>query len=917
MSQTFETQFGGRTLTIETGRLARLAGGAVTVRYGDTLVLGTANRSDPRPGLDFFPLTVEFEERMYAAGKIPGGFIKREARASEAATLAARLTDRPIRPLFPEGYKDDIQLVITVLSTDQENLPDVLGTVAASAALTISEIPFAGPVGAVRIGRIDGEFVVNPTYSQLEESELDLIVSGTRDAIMMVEAGAKLLPEAVMAEAILFGHRALQPLVDLQEQLQKAAGKPKSTPFIETGTGSVLDFTNAVDAGDELVVVDVETTGTDPKMADLVEIAAVKVKGGKITDRWSTLVNPGRPIVGNQMHGIKDADVKKAPSPSEAARQALKFIGKSVIVGHSVGFDLAFLEAALADGTHFESGRYLDTLTIAREGYPDLENYKLPTLSAFFGIELAQAHRAGPDAEATANLLIWFGKDLPGRIAALREAIADSIRSTRTGGDSKAIQDAARREARVSKSLFNLVHKKTARKLALDEGIRMDGRGLTELRQISVDVGILPRAHGSGLFTRGETQVLTIATLGASSDVQRIDTISPQTEKRYIHHYNFPPYSTGENKPMRGPSRRDIGHGHLAERALVPVLPTQEEFPYVIRLVSECMSSNGSTSMASTCGSTLALMDAGVPIKAPVAGAAMGLISEPGGRFAVLTDILGKEDSVGDMDFKVTGTRDGITALQMDIKVQGINEAIIRDGLEQALAARLEILDKMTAVMPEVAWRDERLRAAHHHHQDQPREDPRDHRQGRIDDPQDPGRDADRDQRRGRRHRRDRGRLRRELAQGDPVDREPDPRGRDRCALPRQGHPDHGLRRVRRDPAGQGRPRAHRRACRLPRPDRRGRRVRRRRGHGGRHRGRPPGPGQPVAQGGDAAPPGEGSRIASRTIVVVANGAAGQPAAPSFAGDHAQRLAGWGPGARCYTPGVPVPAIERAEPRSS
>ena len=403
MSQTFETQFGGRTLTIETGKLARLAGGAVTVRYGDTMVLGTANRSDPRPGLDFFPLTVEFEERMYAAGKIPGGFIKREARASEAATLAARLTDRPIRPLFPEGYKDDIQLVITVLSTDQENEPDVLGTVAASAALTISEIPFAGPVGAVRIGRIDGEFVVNPTYSQLADSELDLVVSGTRDAIMMVEAGAKLLPEAVMAEAILFGHRALQPLIDIQEQLREAVGKTKSTPFLEAGTGTVLDFAKAVDAGDEFVIVDVETTGTDPKMADLVEIAAVKVKGGKITDRWSTLVNPGRPIVGNQMHGIKDADVKKAPKPADAAKQALKFIGDSVIVGHSVGFDLAFIEAALGDGTHFEQGRYLDTLTIAREGYPDLENYKLPTLSNFFGIELAQAHRAGPDAEATAE----------------------------------------------------------------------------------------------------------------------------------------------------------------------------------------------------------------------------------------------------------------------------------------------------------------------------------------------------------------------------------------------------------------------------------------------------------------------------------------------------------------------------------
>jgi polyribonucleotide nucleotidyltransferase len=577
----------------------------------------------------------------------------------------------------------------------------VLGTIAASAALSISEIPWAGPVGSVRIGRIDGEFVINPTFSQVDESDLDLVVSGTRDAIMMVEAGANLLPESVMAEAILFGHRALQPLIDIQEELQKAAGKPKSTPFIEAGTGSVLDFADGVAAGDEFVIVDVETTGTDPKMADLVEIAAVKVKGGAITDRWSTFVNPGRPIIGNQMHGIKDADVANAPAPADAVKQALAFVGDSKIVGHSVGFDLAFIESALADGTHFEPGRYLDTLTIAREGYPDLENYKLPTLSNFFGIELAQAHRALPDAEATANLLIWFGNDLPGRIARLREGLANAIRAARDGGDTKALQDAAKRDARVSKSLFSLIHKKTARQLALDEGVRMDGRGLTDLRPISVEVGLLPRAHGSGLFTRGETQVLTIATLGSSSDVQRIDTISPKTEKRYIHHYNFPPYSTGENKPMRGPSRRDIGHGHLAERALVPVLPSHDEFPYVIRLVSESLSSNGSTSMASTCGSTLALMDAGVPISAPVAGAAMGLISEPDGRFVVLTDILGKEDSVGDMDFKVTGTRDGITALQMDIKVQGINEAIIRDGLKQALAARLEILDKMTAVMPE------------------------------------------------------------------------------------------------------------------------------------------------------------------------------------------------------------------------
>jgi polyribonucleotide nucleotidyltransferase len=694
--------FGGRPLIIETGRLAMLAGGSVTVRYGDTMLLGTANRSAPRPGLDFFPLTVDFEERMYAAGKIPGGFIKRESRPSEAAILAARLTDRPIRPLFPEGYKDDIQIVLTVLSTDQENDPDIIGTIAASAALTISEIPFMGPIGAVRIGRLDGEFIVNPTVSQLADSELDLVVSGTRDAIMMVEAGVKLLPEAVMAEAILFGHRALQPVIDLQEELRAAVGKPKQLGFIETGTGSVLEFVAAVDAKREFVVVDVETTGMDVALADLVEVAGVRVKGGKAVDRWSTLVKPPRPIVGNQMHGLTDKDVAGAPSPREAAEQLLKWAGDAILVGHNVGFDLGFLSEALG-GKTFEPGTYLDTLTLARDGFPTgAESYKLGELSRFFGIELQASHRALPDAEATAALLIAIAAELPGRLAKLHDGIAAAIRTTRKDAGKGAAQlDAAKREARVSKALFGLVHKKTVRELVLADGIRMDGRGLDDIRPISVEVGVLPRAHGSGLFTRGETQALTVATLGASSDVQRIDTISPETEKRYIHHYNFPPYSTGENKPMRGPSRRDIGHGNLAERALLPVLPSAEEFPYVIRLVSEVVTSNGSTSMASTCGSTLALMDAGVPIKAPVAGAAMGLVTEPDGRFAILTDILGKEDMFGDMDFKVTGTRDGITALQMDIKVRGINEAIIREGLKKAYEARLSILDKMVAVMPE------------------------------------------------------------------------------------------------------------------------------------------------------------------------------------------------------------------------
>ena len=700
---TLSTEFGGRTLTIETGKLALLAGGAVTVRYGDTMILGTANRSDPRPGLDFFPLTVEFEERMYAAGKIPGGFIKRESRPSEAAILAARLTDRPIRPLFPEGYKDDVQVVLTVLSTDQENDPDIIGTIAASAALTISEIPFMGPVGSVRIGRIDGEFVLNPTIPQLEESEIDLVVSGTRDAIMMVEAGARIVPEAVMAEAIMFGHRSLGPIIDLQEKLREQVGKVKRYPYLEPGVDSVLDFVDAVHDNRPFVVFDVETTSRDVKQGAIVEIGAVKVNNGHIQDKWSTLVNPGTPIVGKQLHGITDDDVRDAPAPQQAAQQFMDWAGDARLVGHNVGFDIGFLEAALGGGAHIEAGRYLDTLAIVREAYPDAD-LKLGDLARFFALEVEPNHRALPDAEATAQLLIHLGSDLPGRIDQYKDAVAKAIRAQRNGAtfDETAGQiDLARRTARFSKNLGSLLHKKVVRQLVLSEGIRMDGRDLDTIRPISVEVGILPRAHGSGLFTRGQTQALSVATLGPSSDVQRIDTISPEESKRYLHHYNMPPYSTGENKPMRGPGRREIGHGALAERALVPVLPSAEEFPYVIRVVSECVTSNGSTSMASTCGSTLALMDAGVPIKAPVAGAAMGLVSGENGKFAVLTDILGKEDAFGDMDFKVTGTTEGVTALQMDIKVTGINEAIIRDGLEKARVARLLILDKMLSVMPE------------------------------------------------------------------------------------------------------------------------------------------------------------------------------------------------------------------------
>ena len=707
MSVTVETELGGRQLTIETGKLALLAGGAVTVRFGDTVILGTANRSEPRPGLDFFPLTVDFEERMYAAGKIPGGFIKRESRPSEAAILAARLTDRPIRPLFPAGYKDDVQVVLTVLSTDQENDPDVIGTIAGSAALTISEIPFEGPIAAVRVGRINGELVINPRISEMDSSEIDLVVAGTRDAIMMVEAGAKIVPEDVMAEAIMFGHRAIQPIIELQEQLRAQVGKPKRVPFLEPSVESVTDFVERVAAGQEFVVVDVETTGRDVKTAEILEIAAVRVRGQEIVDRWSTLVNPGRPIFGAQIHGISDADVQGQPSAREAAQRFLEFAGASTIVAHNVGFDLGFIEAALSDTAtgeafRFAQDRYLDTWVLARETYPDqADSFKLPDLARFLGVEVESSHRALPDAEATARVLLRLASDLPGRVERIREAIENAIRTAREDKQaSERMLEQARLDGRVSKGLFGHLHKTAVRRLILDEGMRMDGRGLDEIRPISVEVGLLPRAHGSGLFTRGQTQALTVATLGASSDVQRIDTISPEESKRFLHHYNFPPYSVGENRMMRGPSRRDIGHGALAERALIPVLPSQEEFPYVIRLVSEVVTSNGSTSMASTCGSTLALMDAGVPIKAPVAGAAMGLVIGADGRYAVLTDIIGKEDAFGDMDFKVTGTGEGVTALQMDIKVRGIGEAIIRDGLAKARTARLFILDKMLEVLP-------------------------------------------------------------------------------------------------------------------------------------------------------------------------------------------------------------------------
>ncbi len=532
MAEIFETDLGGRRLTIEVGRVAGLADGAAMVRYGDTIVLGTAVSSDqPREGVDFFPLTVDYEEKMYAAGKIPGGFIKRESRPSEQAILAARLTDRPIRPLFPKAYRNDVQIVLTVLSADQENDPAILGTIAASSALTVSDIPFFGPVAAVKVGYINDEFVLNPTLPQLGYSKLDLTVSGTADAVMMVEAGAQELPEDVVLEAIQFAHREMQPVIELQQKLREALGKPKR------------EFSE--------VEIPEETRSA----------VATFVQG-----RLAAAVN----------------------NPDKATRE---------------------------EATGQLKRETIETL---------LENHD------------------------------------PTKVA----------------------------------KVFDELHKAEVRSAVLQRGTRPDGRGLTEIRPLSAEVGLLPRTHGSGLFTRGQTQALSVATLGSTGEEQIIDGIGIDVSKRYMHHYNFPPFSTGEVRPLRGASRRDIGHGHLAERALAAVIPDESDFPYTIRVVSEILSSNGSTSMASVCGSTLALMDAGVPIKAPVAGIAMGLVIGEG-RYAVLTDIQGIEDALGDMDFKVAGTRRGITALQMDIKVKGITPEIMGRALAQAHEARETVLGVM------------------------------------------------------------------------------------------------------------------------------------------------------------------------------------------------------------------------------
>lgn len=531
---------GGKSVIFETGKLAGQAGGAVTVQIGETVVFAAATMADIREGIDFFPLSVEYEERMYAGGRIPGSFFRREGRPTEEAILTARLTDRPLRPLFPKDMRNEVQVIMFSLSVDTENPIDILCVNAASAALMISDIPWGGPVGAVRIGRIDGQFIVNPTYVEQERSDLDLRLAGTRDAILMVECGAKEIPESAMIKALQFGHDALQPLIDAQLELVVVAGKPKK-----------------------------EYTSFAIPQSLLTDVAS------QVTPRLNEI---------------------------------------------------------------------LDRVPLKTVLYEAVDALQAEIVTAI----------AVPDANGT----LAYSEDQ------VKEAFHDAYQAV-------------------------------VRQRILERGQRPDGRSVTDIRPIWCEVDISPRAHGSGLFTRGETQVLTLATLGTPRDAQELDNLTPTETKRYMHHYNFLPYSTGEVRTLRGQSRREVGHGALAERALIPVIPPESEFPYTLRLVSEVMSSNGSTSMASVCGSTLALMDSGVPIKAPVAGAAMGLIKE-GERYAILTDIQGLEDHLGDMDFKVAGTKDGITALQMDIKIKGITQQIMSQALEQAHEARLSILGKIT-----------------------------------------------------------------------------------------------------------------------------------------------------------------------------------------------------------------------------
>jgi polyribonucleotide nucleotidyltransferase len=611
------TTVGDQEVSFTTGKLAKQADGAVLVRSGDTMVLATAQgRMEPREGADFFPLTVDVEERMYAAGKIPGGFFKREGRPTERAILTARMIDRPIRPLWPKGYRNETQVICTVLSADLITPHDILCINGASAALMISPLPFLGPVGAVRIGLIDGELKINPTLPEIEEqTELDLIVVGTAEGLTMVEAGANEVPETTLLEALDLAHREIKKLCEAQEELRERAGKAK---WLDPNLTAELEQQYA------------------PAIRD--RIAAEGLRAADI-------------VVEELLPELSMDSTEEDVQNQVQRKLSLAMILERVRVEAVTG--------PVRD--QFETD--LRALTDAEQDSKELKSAKRQLLFERIVETVELPFPVGPMV-----------------------------------GEEPAIAKDSITKSYVKKAAEAIYKELVRRKIAVEKQ-RPDGRGPEEIRPVTCEVGISPRTHGSGLFTRGQTQILSLLTLGTAKEGQRIDDLSLETDRRYMHHYNFPPYSVGETGMMRGPKRRDIGHGALAQRALEAVIPPADEFPYTIRIVSETLESNGSSSMGSVCGSTLALMDAGVPIKAPVSGIAMGLVKE-GGDYVILTDIQGAEDHLGDMDFKVAGTAQGITALQMDIKITGVTQEIMRGALEQASRARASILEKMLEAIP-------------------------------------------------------------------------------------------------------------------------------------------------------------------------------------------------------------------------
>jgi polyribonucleotide nucleotidyltransferase len=616
-------QVGNDEITFETGKLAKQADGSVLVRAGDTMVLATAmGRTEAREGADFFPLTVDVEERMYAAGKIPGGFFKREGRPTEKAILTARMIDRPIRPLWPKGFTNEVQVICTTLSADLITPYDVLCLNGASAALMISPLPFMGPVGAVRIGLIDDAFVVNPTLLQTEEeSKLDLIVVGTQEGLTMVECGAEEIPEGRLLEALELAHGEIKKLCEVQEDLRRQVGKPKWL--------------------DQEVTAEIEEGFAD-RIRERIGSEGLRESAAAIEEIAAELAPPIT-MDSNEEDIVKEMQVR---SSLDLLLERLRLEAVSGPVREQFEDDLRALTEAEQDSKQLKSAkRHLLFDRI-------IETVELPF----------------PIGPATVE----------GEAPTVKEAMTKQF----------------------VKKASEAIYKDLVRKKIAVEKRRPDGRGTDEIRPIECEVGVSPRTHGSALFTRGQTQIMTLLTLGTAKEGQRIDDLSLEQERRYMHHYNFPPYSVGETGFMRGPKRRDIGHGALAQRALEPMVPPLEEFPYTIRLVSETLESNGSSSMGSVCGSTLALMDAGVPIKAPVGGIAMGLVKE-GDDYVILTDIQGAEDHLGDMDFKVAGSREGVTALQMDIKITGVTQEIMQSALEQAKRAREFILDKMAEALPE------------------------------------------------------------------------------------------------------------------------------------------------------------------------------------------------------------------------